>query len=155
MRKIVLLSVLSALVLIACDSKQQEKESVSVDPVKTEASPESTVSKPVVTEIASTEVTPVPKAEPVIEKVVANMEMTGDQVYKKSCIGCHASGAAGAPKLGDATAWKARIEKGLSALYASAVKGVPGTAMMAKGTCVTCSDAELKAAVDYMVSKVK
>ena len=155
MRKIVLLGFVSVMVLIACDSKQQEKESVSVEPVKTETAPEAAVSKEPVTEIASTEVAPVPKAEPVIEKVVANMEMTGDQVYKKSCIGCHASGAAGAPKLGDATAWKARIEKGLSALYASAVKGVPGTAMMAKGTCVTCSDAELKAAVDYMVSKVK
>lgn len=157
MKKIVLLGVLSVMVLIACDAKQQEKESVSIDPAKTETAPvlEAAVSKPVVTESTSTEVTPEVKTEPVIKKVEAKAEMTGDQVYNKSCVSCHGSGAAGAPKLGDAAAWKARVAKGISALYSSAVKGVPGTAMMAKGTCFACSDAELNAAVDYMVSKVK
>lgn len=58
-------------------------------------------------------------------------------------------------KIGDAAAWKPRIGKGIEVLYISALQGVPGTAMMAKGTCAACSDNELKAAVDYMASKVQ
>ncbi len=77
----------------------------------------------------------------------------GEKVYRNSCIGCHGSGAANAPKLGDAAAWKPRIDKGMDALYAAAKNGIPGTAMMAKGTCGACSDEDLNAAVDYMVSK--
>jgi cytochrome c5 len=79
----------------------------------------------------------------------------GQAVYNKACIACHASGAANAPKLGDKAAWAPRIAKGMDALYASSQNGVPGTAMMAKGTCAACTDDELKAAVDFMVSQSK
>ncbi len=67
-------------------------------------------------------------------------------------MACHSTGAAGAPKLGDAVAWADRIAKGTDALYNSGVNGVPGTGMMAKGGCVSCSDEEVNAAVDYMVA---
>ncbi len=79
----------------------------------------------------------------------------GQAIYQKSCVGCHGTGAANAPKLGDTAAWQPRIDKGMDTLYASAKNGIPGTAMMAKGTCGACSDEELNAAVDYMVSKVQ
>lgn len=79
----------------------------------------------------------------------------GAAVYNKACVACHASGAAGAPKIGDSAAWAPRIAKGMAALYNSAINGVPGTAMMAKGTCASCSEEELKAATDYMVSQSK
>ena len=36
--------------------------------------------------------------------------------YQTSCFACHASGAAGAPLLGDAEAWESRLEKGMDAL---------------------------------------
>ena len=36
---------------------------------------------------------------------------TGEQVYKAVCASCHASGAAGAPKFGDAAAWSARFRR--------------------------------------------
>ncbi len=65
------------------------------------------------------------------------------------------TGAAGAPKLGDASAWESRIAKGASALVQSAITGVPGTAMMARGACGTCSDDDIKAAVDYMIAQVQ
>ncbi len=81
--------------------------------------------------------------------------MSGEQVYQKSCVSCHGTGAANAPKFADKAAWEPRIAKGMDALYASAMNGVPGTAMMAKGTCGTCSEDEIKAAVDYMVSKAR
>ena len=77
---------------------------------------------------------------------------SGEEVYNTACMACHSTGAAGAPKVGDAAAWAARIAKGTDALYASGVNGVPGTGMMAKGGCVACSDEEIHAAVDFMVA---
>lgn len=78
---------------------------------------------------------------------------TGESVYNRACAGCHISGAAGAPKLGDKAAWADRIARGGDALVESAINGVPGTAMMARGTCNACSDDDIKAAVDYMVTQ--
>ena len=77
----------------------------------------------------------------------------GEAVYKRACVSCHMTGAANAPKLGDASAWESRIAKGSAALVQSAITGVPGTAMMARGTCGACSDDEIKAAVEYMIAQ--
>ena len=79
---------------------------------------------------------------------------TGEQVYNTACTSCHSTGAAGAPKVGDAAAWKPRLDaKGKDGLYKSAVGGFNG--MPAKGLCFACSDDELKGAVDYMLDKSK
>jgi cytochrome c5 len=79
----------------------------------------------------------------------------GQQVYQASCVACHDAGVAGAPKVGDKGQWSTRIAKGPEALYTSAVNGVTGSAgvMPAKGGNPTLSDAEVKAAVDYMVGR--
>ncbi len=74
---------------------------------------------------------------------------TGDEVYKTTCAVCHGAGVAGAPKVGDVAAWAPRIAKGVDTLYASSLNGFQ--AMPPKGTCLSCSDDELKAAVDYMI----
>lgn len=95
------------------------------------------------------------KAEVMVTEVTQASAAPGQDIYQKSCMSCHATGAANAPKLGDATAWGPRIAKGKDALYATAINGMPGTAMMARGTCSACSDDDLKAAVDFMVSKVQ
>ena len=76
---------------------------------------------------------------------------SGEDVYNSSCMACHASGAAGAPILGDVAGWAPRIDKGIEALYSSAIEGFNG--MPAKGLCMSCSDDELKATVDYMIEK--
>jgi cytochrome c5 len=76
---------------------------------------------------------------------------SGDQVYTSKCMACHATGAAGAPKLGDVAAWAPRIAAGMDSLLANATNGLK--AMPPKGLCMTCSSAELQAAVEYMVSK--
>ncbi|MFN3586728.1 MAG: c-type cytochrome [Moraxellaceae bacterium] len=73
----------------------------------------------------------------------------GDVVYNASCAGCHASGAAGAPKVGDKAAWSKRIAQGKPTLYKHALQGF--NAMPPKGMCMTCSDDEIKAAVDFMI----
>ena len=86
---------------------------------------------------------------------VASGPRSGEEVYNGACMACHATGAAGAPKVGDAAAWATRIDKGMEALYASGVNGVPGTGMMARGGCGDCSDEDIYAAVDYMVDNSK
>ena len=79
----------------------------------------------------------------------------GQQVYQATCVVCHGAGVAGAPKLGDRGQWAKHIAKGLDTLYASAVNGLQGSAMPAKGGNPALSDAEVKAAVDYMLAQSK
>jgi cytochrome c5 len=81
----------------------------------------------------------------------------GQQVYQATCFACHGAGIAGAPKLGDRSQWAKHIAKGLDTLYASAVNGVQGStgAMPAKGGNPALSNAEVRAAVDYMVGRSK
>jgi cytochrome c5 len=78
---------------------------------------------------------------------------TGQKIYKQSCQACHANGVANAPKPGDKAAWAPRIATGIDAMLATAKKGKG--AMPPKGTCMGCSDADLKAAIEYMVSQSK
>ena len=81
----------------------------------------------------------------------------GQQIYQTTCVACHDAGLAGAPKLGDKSQWAKHIAKGVDALYASAVNGVQGSsgAMPPKGGNPALSDAEVRAAVDYMVARSK
>ena len=94
---------------------------------------------------------------PVQVAAAAPVKVNGQQVYQSACVACHGAGIAGAPKLGDASQWAKRIAKGLDILYASAINGVQGSAgvMPAKGGNPALSDAEVKAAVDYMVAQSK
>ena len=81
----------------------------------------------------------------------------GKAVFDASCAACHATGVAGAPKLGDKAAWKDRIAQGNAKLYEHALKGYQGKAgvMPPKGGNMGLPDADVKAAVDYMVSRAK
>lgn len=80
----------------------------------------------------------------------------GKNIYNASCAACHGAGIAGAPKLGDKTAWASRIKQGENTLYEHAIKGFTGkSGMMPPKGGSTASDAEVKAAVDYMVASVK
>ncbi|MFZ0219406.1 MAG: c-type cytochrome [Candidatus Aquirickettsiella sp.] len=74
---------------------------------------------------------------------------TGHKVYASYCAVCHASGAAGAPKLGDNAEWKKRLKQGKNSVYERAIHGF--NSMPPKGTCTGCSDDAVKAAVDYLI----
>ena len=74
---------------------------------------------------------------------------TGAQVYQATCFACHGTGAAGAPIKGNADAWAPRLAQGMDVLFDHALNGF--NAMPAKGTCMNCSDDELKATIEYMV----
>ena len=78
----------------------------------------------------------------------------GKTVYDTACFVCHASGAAGAPLLGNKAQWEARIAQGMDALNASAINGkLPG--MPPKGGRMDLSDEDVLSAVAYMVDQVK
>lgn len=81
----------------------------------------------------------------------------GEGVYKNACVACHGAGIAGAPKTGDKAAWTARIAQGKPKLYDHAILGYQGKAgvMPAKGGNAALADADVKAAVDYMVALAK
>ena len=73
----------------------------------------------------------------------------GEEVYKAQCIACHGSGAAGAPKFGDAAVWAPRIATGYDTLLTSALKGK--NAMGAQGGG-DFQDVEIGRAVVYMTA---
>ena len=77
----------------------------------------------------------------------------GEKLYKQACAACHVAGVAGAPKFADKVAWAPRIATGMDALVASVVvgKGI----MPAKGGAAGASDADLRAATQYMVDAAK
>lgn len=80
---------------------------------------------------------------------------TGTQVYNAVCMGCHAAGVAGAPKVGDTAAWSARIAQGYATLVSHAVNGYKGNAgqMPAKGGNPDLDDVEVARAVAYMANQ--
>ncbi|MBQ5950244.1 cytochrome c5 family protein [Massilia sp. ST3] len=81
---------------------------------------------------------------------------TGKNTYNAACVACHGAGIAGAPKFGDKAAWAARIKQGDNVLYEHAIKGFQGKAgMMPPKGGSSAPDADIKAAVDYMVAAAK
>ena len=106
--------------------------------------PKEAVSTAPVTETAASAVAATAAAEPAAAK-------SGEQVYNASCMACHGTGVAGAPKLGDVAAWAPRIAAGMASLLANAINGL--NAMPPKGLCMSCSDVELQAAIEYIVDK--
>jgi cytochrome c5 len=73
----------------------------------------------------------------------------GKKLFDSTCTACHTAGVAGAPKFGNKTDWAPRIAQGKPTLYDHALHGFKG--MPPKGGS-TAADADVKAAVDYMVS---
>lgn len=81
------------------------------------------------------------------------MAADGKAVYDKTCAACHASGVANAPKLGDKAAWGPRTGAGKDALVATVIKGKG--AMPPKAGVADLKEADVKAAVDYMLAALK
>jgi c(7)-type cytochrome triheme protein len=86
--------------------------------------------------------------------VSAHAQQSGKDVYKQTCFLCHATGLANSPKFGNASDWGPRIAKGTPRLYESALKGT-ANGMPAKGGNPSLSDAEVKAAVDFMLAAAR
>jgi len=78
-------------------------------------------------------------------------QLSGKEIVDMTCSRCHATGANGAPKIGDRKAWADRAKQGLSGLTEHALKGI--REMPAHGGNLTLSDFEIKRAVTYMVNR--
>lgn len=79
----------------------------------------------------------------------------GSSIYNKVCALCHAAGVGGAPRPGDKADWGPRIGQGKDVLYRHALEGFTGQKgmMPPRGANPALKDEEVKAAVDFMVSK--
>ncbi len=91
-------------------------------------------------------------AAPVAGTASAGDLVKGEEVYKATCVACHGSGVMGAPKLGDKAAWEPRIAAGKDTIYANSINGIK--MMPPKGGNPSLKDEDVKAAVDFMLSKV-
>lgn len=74
---------------------------------------------------------------------------SGEAVYSRFCFACHATGVSEAPKFQDPADWAPRLEKGMDVLMQTTIDGL--NLMPPMGTCMDCSEAEMQAAVDYML----
>lgn len=79
---------------------------------------------------------------------------SGEDIYKTKCSSCHDSGAGQAPRVSVREDWHARETRGRNAMQESAIKGIPATAMAAKGGYAELTDDDVRRAVDYMLARV-
>ena len=79
---------------------------------------------------------------------------SGEDIYKAHCTACHAVGVLGAPKTHNAGDWKPRLDaKGYDQVWENAINGI--NAMPPMGTCGSCSNDDIKSAIDYMLEGVE
>ncbi|MDH5191844.1 MAG: c-type cytochrome [Gammaproteobacteria bacterium] len=146
---LVLISVLFSILLAGCsDSGNVEQSAEEAAAINDRIKPVGTVN----TGAASAPATQQASAP------AASSGKSGKDVYTMACFACHGTGAAGAPKMGDKGLWSSRIAQGMDVLTEHAIKGFsskPGSMMPAKGGNMSLSDAEVKAAVEYIVSNSK
>lgn len=74
------------------------------------------------------------------------------KTYDTVCAGCHNTGLIGAPKVGTAADWSARLQAGMATVYRNAIAGTP-KGMPPKGGRAELSDADVRGVVDYMLSR--
>jgi cytochrome c5 len=124
-----------------------------LDKAAAEAAVKENIAPDVVIATSATPPPPVAAVAPAAPVKVAS----GDSVYKAACSACHTAGVAGAPKSGDKAAWAPRVAQGKDTLYKHAIQGFQGKmgVMPAKGGNTSLSDADVKAAVDFMLAAVK
>ena len=108
---------------------------------------------PAPTSVASASNVPAPPAPGATKAASASSSAEGKAVFDQTCHVCHATGLAGSPKFGDKAAWAPRIAQGMDTLYNAALHGL--RAMPPKGGNPALTDAQVKAAVDYMVAAAK
>lgn len=96
---------------------------------------------------------PAPAQPPAGAAAAASASAEGEKIYKATCGVCHDNGVAGAPKHGDAAAWKPRLEQGADLLVRHAIDGI--RAMPPRGGNATLTDQQVHDAVVYMLAAVR
>jgi len=98
-----------------------------------------------------------PTVETPAEPEPGETAMSGPQVYNTACLACHGAGIGGAPILGDAAQWADRLPQGADTLKEHALQGFTGSTgyMPPKGGRLDLADAEIEAAVEYMIDEAE
>ena len=86
-------------------------------------------------------------------EIVETAVRSGEEIYNSKCAGCHTSGVMGSPKFASLEDWAPRIDLGPEKLTLSAIAGKGG--MPAKGTCMDCTDNDIKITVQYMLDSLE
>ena len=86
-------------------------------------------------------------------EIVETAVRSGEEIYNSKCAGCHTSGVMGSPKFASLEDWAPRVGLGLEKLTLSAIAGKGG--MPAKGTCMDCTDDDIKITVQYMLDSLE
>ena len=151
MKALKLLPLVLAIALSACGEKK-------TDTAATQPEASAAVAAVASAPVASAPAAAAPAAAPAAPAASAPAKaaggsdlVKGEQVYTATCLACHGAGVLGAPKFGDKAAWAPRIAKGIDTLHTNALNGL--NMMPPKGGNAGLNDADLKSAVDYMVSK--
>ena len=148
------LEVERAVVFMTNKSGASFKEPADPAPAPAAEAPAAAAAAPAAPGPAATPAAPAATA-PAAAPAIASAD-SGKKAYDAACIACHGAGIAGAPKFGDKAAWTARLGQGANVMYEHALKGFQGkTGFMPPKGGSTLPDAEVKAAVDYMVAAVK
>ncbi|MEO8675513.1 MAG: c-type cytochrome [Casimicrobiaceae bacterium] len=138
-----------AVVFMANKAGATWKEPAGKAPAASAAAP---VAAPAAAPVASAAAAPAPVAVAAAAPAAA-AKPDGRKIFESTCTVCHGAGIAGAPKFGDKAAWAPRLATGIDTLYKVALAGKG--AMPAKGGNTSLSDAEVKAAVDYMAAAAR
>lgn len=110
------------------------------------------------TGLAAMEAAQAAAAKAAASQVAYGGTTNGKVIYDHLCTSCHTAGINGAPKLGNKADWAPRIAEGLSTLIQHATHGYTGpdgNHMPAKGGNPALTDAQIKAAVTWIVSQAK
>lgn len=138
------LPLLIVIALAACGQKNVSSEVASA------TAPAATVAAPAPAPEPAAAPAPVAAAAPVMVASAADL-VKGEKIYTATCLACHGAGVLGAPKFADKAAWQPRLAKGAGVLHTNALNGF--NMMPAKGGNAALKDDDVKAAVDFMLSK--
>ena len=94
---------------------------------------------------------------PVVPEFSEPNLIQGRSIWMKTCRSCHLMGVAGAPAIDDEQAWTLRKDRGVNALYHSALNGIRKNgswAMPPRGGNEVLTDNQVRSAVDFMLAAV-
>ncbi len=80
-------------------------------------------------------------------------ERSGEEIYNTFCFACHATAVAEAPLFGSLEQWQPRIDKGMDTLVATSLAGFD--LMPPMGTCVNCTEDEMRGTIQYMIDNAR